>query len=174
LYGGLDWRSGSGRVHLPSVSPGVVRPGLAADLTRPAVELVAARDRGCRGVGGDRARSWGHGPMPKSGLDWTTQALGQQHISSLCARGEARRREDFFVVVVVAWRVKSPWLLKLMTGFGRAAPKSSRPHPQTVAAGTTGLGYLGSSLARTATHQPQERGHSGNRTATHQPLACWM
>jgi len=34
-----------------------------------------------------------------------------------------------FVVVVIAGRVMPPWLLVLMTGFGRAAPSGSRPHP---------------------------------------------
>ena len=51
-----------------------------------------------------------------------TLAVGQQHTSPLRARCEARRRKLLFVVVIVAWRAMPPWLLKLMTGFGRAAP----------------------------------------------------
>ena len=31
-----------------------------------------------------------------------------------------------FVVVVMAWRAMPPWLLKLMTGLGRAVPRGSR------------------------------------------------
>ena len=33
------------------------------------------------------------------------------------------------VALVVVWRAVPPWLLKLMTGFGQAAPRGSRPYP---------------------------------------------
>ena len=34
-----------------------------------------------------------------------------------------------FVVVVMAWRAMPRWLLKLMTGLGRAVPRGFRPNP---------------------------------------------
>ena len=60
-------------------------------------------------------------PLCHGGLDWTTQAIGQQHTSPLRAGCEARRREIVVIfVVVMAWRAMPLRLLKLMAGLGRA------------------------------------------------------
>jgi len=69
------------------------------------------------------------------GLDWTTQALGQQHTSPLGARCEARRR-DFFVICGCG------------NGLARDAPVASKVDGGLKAGGPQGLSFACSTVQR--------------------------
>ena len=83
-----------------SLQPGLVKPRLVLPRGTPQSAVLSGVENGGATVTRVRARD---GPNIDKGvesileqdrsLDWTTQAVGQQHTSPLRARFEARRRE---------------------------------------------------------------------------------